>query len=526
VPSLSMVYEVLARDLASPAFRTVAAEAKNLQRVMLEVDAKMTAASKAATAEISASLAGLDRAHTAAALQYDRANQTMIRSDDSILVMQRKMAASTGALLGEQRKAAAANIELDAAMGRAQTDLTEKTAASHAARGKGLRDLGKASAVALGVIGYESVKAAMTFESSMARVQTMAGASASDIKSLGAALLDMAPKVGMAPDKLAESLYHVESAGFRGKAALDQVFAAARLANIGNTDINLTSQAIIATMASGIKGVKDANDASALILKTVGLGDTTMQKVTEAIGTGILTTASAVGLSFKDFGAALATLTDNAIPADVAANKLRTTFLIMETPTAKAKAALDSIGMSSTSLAMDMRKPNGLQVALNDLRTHLNRTFPANGGVKLSIDGQKAAVAAYTQTLMSAGVSGKELKKLTDGYAASIKTGGSNAVLATQAFSNIFGGSKTAGTVLTLYNEQDRYNGKLTQFGTVASRAKDVNDAWAKTQATLKQQIKDLSASWKSLEVTLGNQLLPVGNCSGRASRLTVTGSR
>ncbi len=375
--------------------------------------------------------------------------------------------------------------------------------------GRSLKAIGAASTVALGFVAVESIKAAATFETSMARVQIAAGVPAKDIKALGDELLNLSPKVGVGPDQLAESLYHVESAGFRGRAAIEQVTAAAKLSRMGATDINLTSQAIIATMASGVKGVRDANDAASLILKTVGTGDTTILKVTEALGTGILSTVAAVGLSFKDFGAALATLTDNAIPADVAANKLRTSFLIMETPTKKAMAALAGIGMSSTQLAEDMRKPNGLQVALDDLRGHLDKTFPANGGVQLSIAGQRAAVQTYTDTLKASGVSGKELTDLTDKYAKSIASTGSNAVLATQQFSNIFGGSKTAGTMLTLYEQESRMTDKLGQFGTVASRAAEMQAAWAKQQDTFKQKLADLGSAVDVMKIKVGNVLLP-----------------
>ncbi len=506
-----MVYEILARDGASPAFKTVGAEAKNLQRVMLEADAKMTAASKAATAEISASLAGLDRAHNAAALQYDRANQTMIRSDDSLIVMQRKMAASTGALLAEQKKAAAANVEMDAAMGKAQTELAAKTAASHASRVSAFKDLGKASAAALLIVGYESVKAATRFEASMARVQTMAGASAKELKFMSGAILDLSPKVGVGPDALAESLYHVESAGFRGQKALDMVTASAKLSALGQDDINSSTQAVVATLASNIKGVRDANDAAALILHTVGTGDMTMHQFTQALGTGILATASTVGLAFKDIGAAIATLTDNAIPADQAATKLRTSLLMMVNPSGPAIAALRSINMNSTQLAMDLQKPDGLKVALDDIRKHLNSAFPLNKGPVASIDAQRRAVDSYKTTLMGAGVSGKELDKMVAKYTEALKHGTTNTVLQEQAFAKMFGGSKNAGTMMVLFNEQlDRMNPKLASFGTATSRAAEMQAAWAKQQSTFKQQLKDLNSALDTAKVKIGNELLPV----------------
>jgi len=246
-------------------------------------------------------------------------------------------------------------------------------------------------------------------------------------------------------------------------------------------------------------------------LHTVGTGDMTMHQFTQALGTGILATASAVGLSFRDIGAAIATLTDNAIPADQAATKLRTSMLMMVNPSGPATAALNSIGMAATSLAMDMQKPDGLKVALDDIRTHLDHAFPKNQGVALSIDAQRAAVNSYRDTLITTGVAGKELDKMVAKYTVSLKHGTTNTVLQEQAFAKMFGGSKNAGTMMVLFNEQlDRMNPKLASYGDATSRAAEMQAAWAKQQDTFKQKLHELGASVDVAKVKIGNELLPV----------------
>ncbi len=350
-----------------------------------------------------------------------------------------------------------------------------RTDAASSKMGAAFKRIGEGSALLTVALAAVSIKMAADFESSMARVQTMAGASAKELANMSKGILDLAPKVGVGPDALAESLYHVESAGFRGSKALDMVTASAKLSALGQDDINSSTQAVVATMASNIKGVRDANDAAALILHTVGTGDMTMHQFTQALGTGILATAQTVGLSFKDIGAAIATLTDNAIPADQAATKLRTSLLMMVNPSTPAANALASIGLASTSLAMDLQKPEGLKVALDDIRSHLDRAFPKNAGVALSIDAQRHAIANYRDDLMSAGVAGKELDKMVAKYTVSLKHGTTNTVLQEQAFAKMFGGAKNAGTMMVLFNEQlDRMNPKLASFGDATSRAAEM----------------------------------------------------
>ncbi len=98
---MEMIFNVISRDGASPVFRTVGAEAQALARAMAEADAKMSASAKAATAEITASFNTLARAHTETAMQFDRANATMIRSEDSVAVAMSKPR-STDDLVGER----------------------------------------------------------------------------------------------------------------------------------------------------------------------------------------------------------------------------------------------------------------------------------------------------------------------------------------------------------------------------------------------------------------------------------------
>jgi len=494
--SLQMVWDIIARDGASPAFRTVGVEAKALQRAMEEADAKMALSSKTTAAEIRTALLGVTTAEREASA--------------SAKAMSAQITASMASMADASKVAAAKTAEADAAIAKGQADLAAKTEASSVARKKSLMNFGMGAAVILAGIGYESVKAASGFETAMARVQTMAGVSAGDLKKLSAGILDLAPKVGVGPDQLAESLYHVASSGVPASKAMDMVAASAKLARIGQDDLNSSTQAIVSTMASNIKGVRDANDAAALILHTVGQGDMTMHQFTQAIGTGLLPTAAAVGLSFRDVGAAIATMTDNAIPVDQAATKLRTSLLMMVNPSGPAASALASIGLASTALAGDLQKPDGLKTALDDIRVHLNKAFPLGSGIPLTIGAQAAAIRSYTDDMMSAGVSGKELDKMVAKYTESLQHGTTNTVLQEQAFSKMFGGSKNAGTMLVLFNEQlDRMNPKLASYGDATSRAAELQAAWAKQQDTFRQKLADLGATFDVMKIKVGNALLP-----------------
>ncbi len=96
-------------------------------------------------------------------------------------------------------------------------------------------------------------------------------------------------------------------------------------------------------MVTGIKGTENMSEAMGILDATIGQGNMRMDGLVAALGTGILPTAKAFGLSLKDVGAALATLTDNGMGADEAATRLRMTISLMGAPSKKAADALKTI---------------------------------------------------------------------------------------------------------------------------------------------------------------------------------------
>lgn len=349
--------------------------------------------------------------------------------------------------------------EFNAAMGEAGTKLKGFEAAQAKMAGAG-----KVAMAALGVavvaVAAESVKLASEFNQTMELVHTQAGASQAEVESLKGAVLDLAPAVGIGPDKLAEGLYHIESTGFRGKQAMDILAAAAKDAAMGMADLDTVTYALSGTMSVGMKDIKDAADATAYLNTIVGMGDMTMDKLAAAIGTGVLPSFKSAGLGMTDFGAALATISDNSVGADEAATRLRMTVSLMAAPSGKAANALKSIGITSTQLADDMRKPDGLLVAVMDLKTHLEE-------------------------------SGKTATE-------------QNAIV-----SQAFGGGRSSSAILTLLEETDRLKSKYGQIGTAASRAATQQEAWAQQQKQFSQQMKELGAEVQVIGVKIGEFLIP-----------------
>ncbi len=260
--------------------------------------------------------------------------------------------------------------------------LKEAEAAS-AASGKSitqsLASAGKMVAVGLAVaavaavaVGVESIGAAIKFEAAMKMVQTQAGASAMEVSRLSKAILGMAVSVGTGPEELAKGIYHIESAGIRGAKALDVLKTAALGAKIGNADLEAVTNALIAEFNSGIPGIHNMQEAMGALNGVVGNGNMRMQDLALSMSTGILSVAKTFGVSMQSLGAAMATMTDQGVPAVDAATKLKSAIISMASPIGATKKAFASIGLDTRALADVMRSPKGLVGALQMLKEKMD----------------------------------------------------------------------------------------------------------------------------------------------------------
>ena len=326
--------------------------------------------------------------------------------------------------------------------------------------GSGATAMGRAmvgASVPLIGLGYYSAKAAVGFQSSMEMIRTQAGASQGEVDRMSKAVLGMTQtmQVAQGPQQLSEGLYHLESVGLRGSAALQALKASADLAAVGGSNLEETSSALGAAWTSGIRGAGTFGQTVSTLNGIVGAGNMRMADLVQALSTGVLPAAKNAGLTLRDAGGALAVLTDSGYDASSAAAQLATALHFISNPTGRAQKALASMGISSTQLASDMHKPNGLLVALRDLKTHLGNLSPIQA----------------EQTL------------------GEILPGGRGRVL------------------LTLMNSLDRYESKL---GTIQQTSRSFTEDVTRTHQTAAFKIKRAWSQIQGSMIALGNTILPI----------------
>lgn len=310
-------------------------------------------------------------------------------------------------------------------------------------------------------VGAASIKMAMDFQQAMTYVRTDAGDTTDDINQLSQSVLQLAKTSQFSPDELANGLYHLASLGLRGADALNALNTAQQMASVGGADLESTASALGAALVTGIKGVQDYSQAAGTLDAIIGSGNMRMQDLVNSLGTGVLTVFKNAGLTLTDYGAALATLTDNGMDAAEAATRLRMTISLMTAPSGPAVDALNAIGMAANQLGMDMQT-KGLIPALEDLQKHLLDTYGTTAEGKVKIE---------------------------------------------QALADMFGGGRSSAAIITLLDQLDRVNNKESQ---IAGQSGEFANKVAEQQQTAAAKFKTAWSSVQANLIELGDQLLPL----------------
>jgi TP901 family phage tail tape measure protein len=351
---------------------------------------------------------------------------------------------------------------------------------------KKLAGFGMIAGAATIAIGVASVKAAANFQEHMTRLQTAAGLTNDQLKKVGLTssqlneqVLKLGTQVGFTGTQMAEALYHPISAGLDLKSALAVVTESAKEAKISGASLEDTTYSLSSVMKAFNFPATSAKQTMASLNAIVGQGDMRFQDFNESIKNWA-PTAAQMGISVNSMGSGLAYLTDRGNSAEVAATRLTMGISMMTTPSQKATKMLTALGVASTDvhassaamqsamekagitqnrLAMDLKKPDGLYVALTDLKTSLEK----------------------------AGVSGTE----------------ADSVLA-----KIFGGGRSDKAIMSLMQNLD---GLKTKFGDIqkASKESAFDASWAKTQKTFRTQLQQTEAALVNMGIRLGTMLLP-----------------
>ena len=232
--------------------------------------------------------------------------------------LQREIAATEGSLKTYTAQLKEANAQYAAAesgLGRVGSKITE-IGDNLAPIGEKMTSVGtKMTAVfttAATAAGIASVKTAMGFETSLAKVSTLADESVMSMEEIGEGSRELAVEYGKSASGINEALYQAMSASVDTADALGFVETATRLSKAGFTE-SATAVDVLTTAinAYGLEA-EQAEHVSDVLVNTQNLGKTTVAELAGSMG-NVIPTAAAYNVSLENLASAYAVMTKQGI---------------------------------------------------------------------------------------------------------------------------------------------------------------------------------------------------------------------
>lgn len=499
--SQTLTYVLEAVDLASPALRSFRAEValatKQAQDSMRGLQTSTTEATTAVTKLSAAEKTGADTATVYAGAQAKTASSSKSAAGET---------AALAASHGRTTTAAKASTAAHAEHSNVLTGLSGKlgTASSKTKEyGSALSTL----TTPILAIGAASLYASSKFGGLMEQLHTQAGYSQQAVTQLSGAVVKLAPQLAQGPDAIAEALYHIASVGIPASKAIDVVRASAEGANISGANLNDTANALATTMHNYPGIVGGASAAMGQLDAIVGHGNLHMEDLVTNLGK-VVPVAKAIGLTLPEVGSALDVLTKGGMGTASAATALRFSFAQLEKPSSTAIGVLSQLGISQSQLATDLHKPDGLMVALQDLKTHLDAAYPP--GRPLTIQQEQTALDNYSASLKRAGTSAATYKTDVTKMYDQLKSGAGANVLQTQDILGVFGGTRGVQGALPLLQNLPELAKVYTEIPKGKTAIDQLNASVAAWDKTQQGQLDHLKAGIEAAGVTFGTDIGPV----------------
>ncbi|WP_291632210.1 phage tail tape measure protein [Clostridium sp.] len=202
-----------------------------------------------------------------------------------------------------------------------ETSMSKMAAASALAKSTG-------TALTLGVtvpllgMAAAAVATATSFETSLAKVSTIADTTVMSMDDISQGILDMSADVHASGNDLNEGLYQVISATGDTANALGYLKISAKLAKGGFTDVTSAVDGATSVMnAYGFEGEDAFQKVADMMIMTQNLGKTTVDELASSLS-NVIPTASAMGVGFDQVSAAMATMTAQGTPTSKATTGL------------------------------------------------------------------------------------------------------------------------------------------------------------------------------------------------------------
>ena len=253
--------------------------------------------------------------------------------------------------------------------------------------------------------GAAGVKMATDLDSSFSKIENLVGITGKALDDFKSSVKGVSAETGKSQQELSEALFTVASAGLRGAEATEVLERSAKASAIGLGDTQQIAQALTGVMQAYSSSGMTAAQATDTLTAIVREGNLEAEALAPTLGR-VVGIASQLGVSFEEVGANIATFTRLGVPAEEAVVGLRGIMASFLKPTADAKNALATLGMTAEDLRNQVSE-EGLQATLANLMT----AFEGNDEALTSVFGNVRALSAVLGT---AGAQGETYAAVLD----------------------------------------------------------------------------------------------------------------
>jgi TP901 family phage tail tape measure protein len=236
-----------------------------------------------------------------------------------------------------------------------------------------------------------AIRVTKEYQAELIKLNTLVGINIDELGKFDDAFREIAATTGTSAIEVARAAFAITSGGARGAEALEAIEQAAKLSAIGLGDMQTIGRTLTAALqAFGSTGLT-ASKAADTLAATVREGNLEASELAGALSR-VLGPAVALGVSFEDVGAFMATFTRLGGDSAQAATGLLNVFNLLIAPPQQARDAMEEYGVSVERLRQ-IAASGGLQQALEALSTALGGNIDKLGETVPNVRASNAVLA-------------------------------------------------------------------------------------------------------------------------------------
>lgn len=247
-----------------------------------------------------------------------------------------------------------------------------------------------------------AIRQTAQFQTAIAEVSTLVDLAVFNINQLQEAALDQAAAFGQDPQRQAQALYQIISAGASDASEAIQILNASnRLAIGGVTDVSVAAGGLTSILNAYSLSARDAADVSDILFVGVRSGITTIDQLASTLGR-VAPIAATAGVELDELVATVAALTTGGISTAESVTGVRAILASIIRPTSEAASVAAELGIEFNSAALASR---GLSGVLQDV-------IAATGGSTDLIAQLFTGTEALVPVLALTGAAGENLEDI------------------------------------------------------------------------------------------------------------------